>query len=368
MVILGHLPHKRGMAGGRAIKFRFIQALRGIAAALVVLYHAAEGGHIPALMAVLPAPAAALFHHGWIGVPIFFALSGFVIAYSVSGQAIGWGFFGRFILRRSVRLDPPYWVSIGLVVAIGALSAWVKAEAFDLPTPGQLLSHITYTQVLLGYPPINDVYWTLTYEVQFYLVLVLALLVQQRMARNMGQPVSGGIIFGGLLIMALWNVAVMERSYVPGLFIDLWASFFGGVLAFWALSDRRAATALVALALVTLVYGSDPQRCSLITASLLYAVGVAGKLEHGLANRWFQGLGAISYSLYLIHNPVQGAAFFVARKILPGGAAGEAIQLVVASVACIAAAALLWWLVEQPSQALAKRWGRRPAGTPPPTV
>lgn len=167
MVILGHLPHKRGMAGGRAIKFRFIQALRGIAAALVVLYHAAEGGHIPALMAVLPAPAAALFHHGWIGVPIFFALSGFVIAYSVSGQAIGWGFFGRFILRRSVRLDPPYWVSIGLVVAIGALSAWVKAEAFDLPTPGQLLSHITYTQVLLGYPPINDVYWTLTYEVQF---------------------------------------------------------------------------------------------------------------------------------------------------------------------------------------------------------
>ena len=68
------------------------------------------------------APVDWIARNGFLGVDIFFVISGFVIALSVSKGAPTFGYFGRFIVRRSIRLDPPYWSSILLEVLLLHLS------------------------------------------------------------------------------------------------------------------------------------------------------------------------------------------------------------------------------------------------------
>src|SRR5690242_16591348 len=89
-----------------------IDGLRGIAAMAVVFYHFQDrlklGGWL-----------GALFDRGNAGVGLFFVLSGFVIAMSIGSEPVGPSFIGRFALRRSLRLDPPYWASIAVILAIG---------------------------------------------------------------------------------------------------------------------------------------------------------------------------------------------------------------------------------------------------------
>jgi len=154
-------------------RFTLVHALRGLAALWVVFFHVSTAGHISGLRSQLPSWADLFFSAGHLGVAIFFALSGFVITHSVAGASITASYIGRFALRRSIRLDPPYWASILFVVVAGYLSAQVKGEGFQFPTFPQTLAHLFYLQTLLGFPQINWVYWTLTYEIQFYLVLVL---------------------------------------------------------------------------------------------------------------------------------------------------------------------------------------------------
>ena len=87
----------------------FIDALRGIAAMWVVIFHIGEGGQIATLQAVIPAWFnSAFFKSGHFGVPIFFVLSGFVIAHAIGSVRVDGRYALRFITRRRLRLDPPY--------------------------------------------------------------------------------------------------------------------------------------------------------------------------------------------------------------------------------------------------------------------
>ena len=105
-----------------------VQALRGIAALWVVFFHISAAGHISRLEAQLPRWADHIFTDGHLGVAIFFALSGFVIAHSIRGAQITPSYVGRFMLRRSIRLEPPYWASMIFVVAMAMISARVQGK------------------------------------------------------------------------------------------------------------------------------------------------------------------------------------------------------------------------------------------------
>jgi peptidoglycan/LPS O-acetylase OafA/YrhL len=106
-------------------RFAFVDALRGLAALSVVLYHSYEVGHIAGLLAHLPAWVTHLLRQGGIGVAVFFVLSGFVIPHSVARSRVTLPFVGRFMLRRSLRLEPPYWFAIALAICFAQLSARV---------------------------------------------------------------------------------------------------------------------------------------------------------------------------------------------------------------------------------------------------
>ncbi|KAB1123843.1 acyltransferase family protein [Neorhizobium galegae] len=63
--------------------------------------------------------------NGGLGVAVFFVLSGFVIAHSLYDKPMSLPEFGRFTLRRSLRLDPAYWASIAVTIAFAALSSYL---------------------------------------------------------------------------------------------------------------------------------------------------------------------------------------------------------------------------------------------------
>ncbi len=172
----------------------FIDALRGLAALGVACYHIHRYGplHEPASQ-LIPAPLATVFEHGWMGVQVFFVISGFVIAYSVHGVPISPKFLGNFALRRSIRLDPPYWTTIFFVLGLYGLARilGLGEDLIDPPSWGQFFAHAFYVQDIAGYGNISVGFWSLCVEVQFYLALIVMLGAAQWLHRRLGRTADG---------------------------------------------------------------------------------------------------------------------------------------------------------------------------------
>jgi peptidoglycan/LPS O-acetylase OafA/YrhL len=122
------------VSSDRGVKFALVQGARGLAAVWVVLFHMEKGQHVSYLTEILPHWVMdSVFGYGSAGVSIFFVLSGFVIAHSLNRKDIDGREFGRFVVRRSLRLDPPYFLSIVVMLCTGALFAMLHHEPIQLP-------------------------------------------------------------------------------------------------------------------------------------------------------------------------------------------------------------------------------------------
>jgi peptidoglycan/LPS O-acetylase OafA/YrhL len=340
-------------------RFSFVDGLRGVAATGVLLFHALEGHHVTAFFATLPAWLQLPIEHGSLGVAVFFVLSGFVISHSLYHQDMTLKLLGRFSLRRSLRLDPPYWFAIALSLAFGALSTAVVADHDVVHHSwAQVVAHLFYLQDILGYGDINSVFWTLCYEVQFYLAYAILLLL----GRNDPAKPFQGQRMAVLLIVAmaaslLWPLG-LGLQLPAGLFPPLWHAFLLGVGAYWTWRGRGALPFFVAYCLVigatAYINRNDFDAVCVGTAALLYLVGAADKLATATNWRWLQFLGTISYSLYLIHNPITGASFRVGYMITGRSIIWEAVWWIVSLGACIICASGMWWTIERPSLRLAR--------------
>jgi peptidoglycan/LPS O-acetylase OafA/YrhL len=330
-------------------RLAFIDALRGIAAVSVVLFHAREGDHIPALQRALPGFAVYVIEQGFLGVPVFFVLSGFVIALSLDGKDMTLGNAGRFFLRRSLRLDPPYWVAIALAVGFGVLANHVvqgrEIEQFTVP---QVLAHLVYAQDLLGYKDANTVFWTLCLEVQFYVVFALLVVFRRRV---LAVAVAG-------FVSLLWPLGLVSIVH-HGLFLQYWYAFLIGSITYYSISGKCPPAILFGiLAIVCLawiLHHDEFAIAAAITSGLIFCVGARGRLHDLLDWRWLQGLGAISYSLYLIHNPLTGATFRIGALLRDHSVAWDVVWWLISIIVCILAATAMWAFVERPSMKLSRR-------------
>lgn len=345
-------------------RFHFIDTLRGVAALLVVLFHAKAGGHIDNFISSVPAWIDQIFSHGDLGVAIFFVLSGFVIAHSLRNEAAGLKSSGRFMLRRSIRLDPPYWAAIIVVISFAALARVVMPEqGRESVTAEQLLAHIFYLQDLLGFSQIDPVFWTLCLEVQFYLAYSIALIAGgYRPETGIETRRMRLVLALTFLISLVWVFGIMPQLW-PGLFLPFFHCFLLGVGVYWAwLKPPARLWFFVFWALVSIggLWRSDlVSLASAGTAAVIAIAALSGNISATSKVRSLQFLGLVSYSLYLFHNPITGASFNVGYRISGRTPAMEACWLGVSILACIFTATLMWWAVERPSMALARRISSR---------
>ena len=344
-------------------RFALVQALRGVASLWVVLFHLEKSEALLGLTEVLPGfVSTVVFDWGSAGVAVFFVLSGFVIRHSLDDKVMDLPELGKFVARRSVRLDPPYWASMLFMVAVSFILAFAKGVPFDPPTGKQVLVHVLYLQELLHVPSIQIVYWTLTYEIQFYLVFALALTLVG-MASRLGIRMSAAywLIFGPLIALGFISAAAGEEWAPRGLFANLWHGFLLGVLAYDAgmLRKQVHTVLLLMLCVLTGVYGLLSDSIFGVpcagTALLLLIASRTRLIFDGMSSRLWQAGGVLSYSLYLVHIPVLGILTGAWQRIAGRGAIADALALPLLLGACIAAAAAFWYLIERPSHKLASR-------------
>lgn len=344
-------PTGRAKAG----RIQSIDGLRGVAALLVVLFHLHEAVSRTATDWLWP-PIDWIARNGAKGVDIFFVISGFVIAMSVSKGTPTTGYFGRFILRRSVRLDPPYWSAILLEVALMfATLRFFPEYPVTLPSWAQLLSHVFYLQDLLGYGNIVISFWTLCYEIQFYAFFVGLLVVRHYLPAMLQSARVATAFAGGLFLLSLWVRFVAAGVAPHGLFIDRWYQFFIGTLTYFAIADRGRSKALylswVALAAVVIAMSASPILLLPIPVSAwLLLAAHDERWGRPLSGRPLQFLGAISYSLYLYHASVGWRFVSLFQKLLPGQwNSATAIAVYAAGiVVSVLFSALMWRIIERP--------------------
>ncbi|ALN73792.1 acyltransferase [Aureimonas sp. AU20] len=140
------------------VRLQQLDALRGLAAASVVLYHFTAG--YPLRFDWLGAPPALSVPWGGFAVRVFFVISGFVILMTLERSAG----LGAFMRARFARLYPAYaaclFLTFGLIAATGFNPRSVSGE--------DALASLTMAPTLIGFGHVEAAYWTLTREIGFY--------------------------------------------------------------------------------------------------------------------------------------------------------------------------------------------------------
>ena len=315
-----------------AVRLDSIQVLRGLAALSVAWFHMTNGYRHDTV-----AVSGSL---GWLGVDCFFVISGFVIPYSLHVGGYGAGDFGRFLARRILRIEPPYLVSIVLVLALGFASA--QAPGFAGPQPQfnapQILSHLLYLIPLTHFSWLQPVYWSLTYEFVFY--IVVGLCFRSLWPRHLAFTALVGLA----AVLLKWAIMGGWDGRLP-LFV------LGVAAARYFLRKDGLATFLVAAALTVaamVIMGSA------LSASAGLATALAIALLRLPSWRPLTLLGAISYSLYLTHVPIGGRIVNLGMRFGHGPFFEASL-----SILALIGSLLFAWLFHRIVEAAALRWSKR---------
>lgn len=319
-------------------RIEIITALRGVAALSVAWYHFSNSfGLLPDGLLKLSGL------YGWLGVEIFFVISGFVIPYSMYvGHYDQKTDKLRFLAKRLIRLEPPYFCAIAIIIVLSILSSRVtgKDVAVGEITVSRVLLHIGYLNALVGQEWLNPMFWTLAVEFQYYLLMLLLFpFVGSTDARV---RIATIVVLTALSLVFRWKSLVFP-------YLGL---FSLGMLAFHArcgmLGWRGFAALSVPVAVATAFALDVPSASAGFVASIL--VGFATIPRIGLLV-W---LGEVSYSVYLLHGPIGGRVINLGARFADG-MVSRVLILVAAFAVTLLASYMLYRLVERPAQRLAGR-------------
>ncbi|MBL0768883.1 acyltransferase [Sphingopyxis sp. XHP0097] len=295
----------------------------------------------------LAAPFASFTWFGWIGVELFFVISGFVIALSARGSGAG-----QFVRRRILRLAPAAW----LCATITAL-ALIWAGIF---TPAEVARRWTASTLFLAAAPqIDASYWTLGVEVNFYLLVGLGL---WRAGDAVLDVLPKILAFVGALFWTSYLLAGPGPGQPPSLGLCLLLAPHASFFAVGMMLERRARTgALSSPSFFVLALAACTVEIANVTAARMTAMDVtqgfalpflffvAGLLVIASADRIAIGtqwlpmatqLGLATYPLYLIHQDAGAVA--AAALLRTGMSFTEALLLTTAIVVGFALACTRW--------------------------
>ncbi len=364
------------------MRIKELDGIRGIAVLMVVLHHYFIWLRFTGSV------------YGWLGVDLFFILSGYLITSILLGLRDKPRYFATFYTRRALRIFPPYIIAISAYLLISILSG-------KPGTPGLWLQYIFYyTSLFVGQPPelhANPpvvtmpvmlglaVLWTLSVEElfytfwapvvrwfsrrQLYFLLVAACIVAPILRWLLHTPKFPEIFtfycrMDALAYGALIALILRDLRSRPDL-LDRIERFLRGAFLLWL-----PVTIVFWLAL----HGDQSNRYltsfGLILADVLFTLSVFLVLRNSggsqfwlriLRTRWLRGIGKISYSLYLFNYPIR----YYAERIVAIFHLSRRVDAVLSALLGIALSYLfalaLWYLVESRILALKPRLAPDPA-------
>ncbi len=298
-----------------------IDLLRLLAALAVVFYHYGFRGYAADGMTHMPYPLLApLAMYGYLGVQLFFMISGFVILMTASS-----GGLKSFVISRVVRLYPAFWICCSLTFLVSLLwGGTVFPVSFQ-----QFLVNLTMLSGFVGVPAIDGAYWSLFVEMRFYAMVAVVVWLGQ-IARAQHWLLAWLAL--ALLLECLPSSWPLMGKLRFLLIVDYAAWFVGGALCYliWQQGPTRprwlALSGCYLLAVLQAVrslprieahYQVRPDlMVTLLLVTLIFVLMllVALRLSGPIGRRPWLLAGALTYPLYLLH---QNIGFIVFNHAYP---------------------------------------------------
>ncbi|GAB7040349.1 MULTISPECIES: acyltransferase family protein [Catenuloplanes] len=349
-----------------------LDGLRLLCALAVAAYHLGLAWSLDGVRPTvhhLPAGSGPVLIYGFLGVEVFFMISGFVICMSGWGQSLR-----GFAASRAGRLFPAFWACVLITATVMVL--FPLTTGVPLPsglTGADIAVNLTMLAEPLNVPYVDTVYWTLWYELRFY--AIFAVLVLAGPTRNRVLVFGAGWLVASLLVppdvpLAELVMPQFAPYFVAGMTLYLIRRCGPGV-PLWAL---LAATWLVSTVRVTeRVRFANPGFPVPVWPGLLImtlAFGALLAIALGATDRWswrwLAVAGAVSYPFYLLHPRI---GFTMIRYAYERTGLPAPVLVVTAILVLLAVAWLVHRVVERPATPALRRLVatgslRRPAPSP----
>jgi peptidoglycan/LPS O-acetylase OafA/YrhL len=285
--------------GAVPMRLPTLDLLRFFAALSVVLYHFTYRPTEPGLFTWLQP----FTKFGYLGVDVFFIVSGFVILMSATGRSVS-----EYLISRGSRLYPSFWTAILVTTAVLLLLRPDHVRPLR-----DIALNFTMVPGYLGAAYVDDVYWTLAIELKFYFLILLALLFRANMERW---------AWAWLLLTAACYLPVPHALRSLALF-PYGAYFIAGMMFYLVWKSGLSLYRVVALAMSYVLTclsaverageftkeGSAPVAVLVLALAFCVFTMISLQLFPELKSRFWLSLGAFTYPVYLIHNEVGKAVF-----------------------------------------------------------
>lgn len=297
-------------------RFLALDALRGVLALFVVLFHLPVDSHVRDLPLVM---------HGYLVVDYFFVLSGFVIAHSY-GARIETGGQGRdFLIKRIARVWPLHAVMLGLFVLLEVARALTHFDSVPPWTgdrePVGIVTNLLMIQALgtHEHQTWNGPAWAVSAEMLCYVGFTALMLVAGKRLGLISILIATA---GAILVVSLaprWMNTTWQFGWARALY-----GFFLGVVVYrvWTLRPApgrgwlEAGLVAAALAFVWVAVGPWTVLASLVFAPVVWVLaGDRGRVARALTWEPLVKLGDVSYGVYLIHMLLITLMMIAARKL-----------------------------------------------------
>jgi peptidoglycan/LPS O-acetylase OafA/YrhL len=345
-----------------------LTGLRAVAAIWVVLEHFQQP-----LYTLLPASLhfERWIDAGYLGVEVFFILSGFIIAYTYTNALapFGWQAYRRYVTARFARIYPVHAVTLAAVLTLVLAAAGFNRalNSSETYTWGSFLGNVVLLQGFSLIGAWNGPAWSITCEFAAYLLFPLLAVTLVKIKRAHIAFATALVIAGlGTASMISYQAATDSSLFTGAIpWMRIGIEFTTGALLYTGWSNLRRtsgkrwdALAIGAFGLGVVLLGLTPGvpwTLLLIPVIGLFVLGCAGSTGPLAAVFQFgpaQWLGRISYSLYMVHFIVLN----VCSKLVPWQHYSDANALVRTSVAvlyfaaAIVAAAGIYYFIEEPGR------------------
>lgn len=284
-----------------------------------------------------------IFSYGSYGVQLFFVISGFIIPWSLYTANYKLKNVFRFLAKRFIRLEPPYIVSILITLSIGFLRKYSPAyNYYDVPiSTKQLLLHIGYlVPFFKNVTWVNNIYWTLAIEFQYYLVIGIFYFLFISSKKT--------IRFLAYSIFFILPYLIENQKFLP-----FWLPLFGiGILLFLFKTKQIKKTELIIVSFIFYIHILFFNQLAAFIVVLFSEVVII--FMYNYSNKFLAYLGKTSYSVYLMHAIIGASAVNLLSHYSVTNLDKIGI-IIIGIIISFVSSQLMFLFIEQPSKNLSRK-------------